>query len=170
MVLPFWVKPLAVLLLVGALFGGWRWRESVVYDNGYSAAVAERRQRDDEQLTLAMARTQATERALRERMDADSLARQNEKAKYEKTIDALRLKYSSGTGGLRAPGTCIPAATTGPDSGAAGGPGGEAGSVALLPETTSSVLDAAVGLRNSVRDRNALIDLYEQARTACNAK
>lgn len=169
MVLPFWVKPLAILLLLGALFGGWQWRESVVYENGYSAAVAERRQRDDEQLALAMARSQATERGLRDRMDSDTLQRQAEKVAYEKTIDDLRARYRAGNGGLRAPGACVPATTPGPDTGAASGPGDQAGSVALLPATTASVLDAAVGLRNSMRDRNALITLYEQARATCNA-
>jgi hypothetical protein len=163
----FW-KPLVGILIVVALYFAWQSHEATVYQRGYDAAVSERKQQDDERLALKTAQAFAETNALRERMDADSTARLIERKTYETTIDGLRADARRGNSGMRAPGTCVPRNTTPADSTTASGPVDQEG-FELLPETAESVLDAASELRNSVQDRNKLIDLYNQMRATCNA-
>lgn len=167
-IIPWWVKLLAVLALVGAVYVGWQRLEESIYQRGFDAAVAERKQQDDEHLAKATKQAQATERALRERMDSDSLARQTEKVAYEKTIDDLRADARRGAVRMRAPAACVRADAKGADPAATSGPG-PAEEAYLLPEATDVVLDVASGGAKDVRDYNALVALYNQMRATCNA-
>lgn len=110
----------------------------------------------------------AKERSLQAKFDNESAQRQKEKIDHEKAMSGVLANARRGDSGLRAPGTCPRIAAAPASASPASGPVAEEGYV-LLPETAESVLDAASDLRQSVLDRNALIDAYQQARATCNA-
>lgn len=160
-------KPLAGIALVLAMYFTLQAHDASIEQRAYDRAVAERRAQDDAQLTAATTKAHAQEAALQEQIYQQSVQRQEEKVKYEKTIADLHADARRGNSGMRAPGACVRADTAPADPAAAGRPGAETGFV-LLPETAGSVLDAASDLRQGVLDRNALIDLFNQCRAAAN--
>lgn len=166
------MNPLYKLIIaagaVVVLVLGWQWRESVVYENGHAAAITERKADDDKKIAEETAKAHAKERALEQTIYDDTISRAKEKAKYETDIETLRTAARAGNSGMRAPGTCLRANPAPANPSAAGGSRVEEGFI-LLPATAASVLDAASDSRNDVLARNALIDLYNQARATCNA-
>ena len=166
---PF-IKPLAWLALAGALIIGFRWHESKLYQSGYAAAMADRKTASEHELARATAQASDKERVLREQIDTTTMKRQQEKVDYEKTIADLTDRVRRGDVRLRAPGACgrVHADPAPTNPGTADGPVDQEG-FDLLPETAQSVLDAARELRDSVQDRNALIDEYNRVRAICNA-
>lgn len=157
----------AVLALVAALISIDTWRVHEADQAGFDRATSQRAERDRQQKITDGEQAARDTKTRQDKADADALARQQEKDKYEATIDDLRLAARRGNSGMRAPGTCVPKAATGASTGAAGGPVAETGYV-LLPETAGSVLDTAAYIRQSVLDRNKLIDEYNVCRAAAN--
>ncbi len=161
------IKALAVVVLLGALVFGWKHHEATVYERGHAAAIAERKAADDIELAKAIKQVGIETKAMQEDAEKKATERQEEKVKYEATINDLRTAARRGNSGMRNPDACVrsDAKSDGPST--ASGPSAETGHD-LLPETADTILDTAAYIRQSVLDRNALIDKYEMCRTAAN--
>lgn len=166
-VIPTSWKVGAALLLIGVLFAVDAYRVHEADQTGYVRATTERAARDGAQKIADDAKAANDTKTRQEKADIEAAQRQQEKAKYEATIEDFRAAARRGNSGMRAPGACIPAASPGVGAGPAGGPVAETGYV-LMPETAESVLDAAAVIRQGVLDRNALIDKFNECRAAAN--
>lgn len=162
-------KIFGALALILALVWGFREYRDWVFAQGYEKAVADRRERDKVAEDAARIKADKETKAAQEKAEADAVKREKERLAYEKTIDGLRAAALRGNSGMRAPGPRILTCPKGQSPGPAGGPVPEEGYV-ILPETAASVLDAAAYIRQSVLDRNALIDKYEACRATANAQ
>lgn len=155
---------LAIVLVIGHI-----WSVHDADKTGYARAVTERAAADAKQLAEDTAKADKETRERQAKADSDALVRQQEKTKYEATINDLRAAARAGNSGLRVKGSCVPASPTPTSSSTASGPSAEAGYV-LVPEVAASVLDAAADLRKSVSDRNTLIDRFNECRAAANSR
>lgn len=154
---------LAIVLVIGHI-----WSVHNADKTGYARAVTERAAADAKQLAADTAKVDKETRERQAKADSDALTRQQEKTKYEATINDLRVAARAGNSGLRVKGSCVPASTTPASPSTPSGPSPEAGYV-LVPETSESILSAASDLRQSVLDRNTLIDRFNECRAAANA-
>lgn len=155
-------------LLAAVLVAGHLWSVNAAEKRGYTMAVSERAVADSKHLADDTAKADKETKDRQLKSEAEALARQQEKTKYEATINDLRVAARAGNSGLRVKATCVSADTKSAGSGPAARLGAEEGYV-LMPETATSVLDAAADIRQSVLDRNTLIDRFNACRAAANA-
>lgn len=167
-VIPLSWKIGAGLVLAIVLAIGHMWSVNAADKRGYARAVTERATADAKRLAEDTIKADKETKDRQVKADSEAIARQQEKTKYEATINDLRAAARSGNSGLRVKGSCVPASPTSTGSSTPSGPLAEAGYV-LVPEAAASVLDAAADLRQSVLDRSALIDRFNECRAAANA-
>lgn len=152
----------------------------VLYGSGYVAGLcheqaawqasdAKREKADTDHLLAATQSARAKETALRNKLDAATTQRLQENADHETQLNAVRAAARAGAERLRCPGAALPADTEANNPGAASGPEPEAGRDGIVPATADDLFRIAGSIRQSVRERNALIDAYDAARATCNA-
>lgn len=170
--LPPWaIKALELLVLLGALAGTLALARHHVYQQGFDAAVAERKTADNAALGAAAQKAAADQRDLSNKFLLAQRDRFKENQNAQATIDNLRARVQSGAVVLHLhPGSsiCSIAAPTGTAAGP--GPGGEVGPSSLVPSAADALVSIAGRIKSGVRRENDLIDQYNYCRAAANAQ
>lgn len=168
--LPPWaIKALELLVLLGALAGTLALARHHVYQQGFDAAVAERKAEDDTALAAATQKAAADQRDLSNKFLLAQRDRFKENQDAQATIDNLRARVQSGAVVLHLrPGSalCSIAAPTGTAAGP--GPGGEVEPSSFVPSAADAIVSIAAGIKSGVRRENSLIEAYNTARESCN--
>lgn len=154
----------ALALCVSGYVAGLRHEQSA-----WQASDAKREREDGAHLLAATQSARTQETALRNKLDAATNQRLQENADHETQLNAVRAAARAGTERLRCPGAALPADTAPANPAAASGPEPEAGRDSIVPATADDLFRIAGSIRQSVRERNALIDAYNAARETCNA-
>jgi len=161
-----WKAAGAVALVVAVVAGGAAYR-SHVYHLGYDKAVSVRAEQDAKKKEEDTKAANAETARLQAEAEQKAIERQKKDAQYESTIKDLRAAALRGNSGMRLPATSVSKCAAPEGSGTASGPVTESGYV-LLPETATSVLDAAGDLAKGMRRINALIAEYDKCRASAN--
>jgi hypothetical protein len=163
-----YIKIAAAAALLGLFWWGWTSHEAKVYQRGYDAAVFERKAADDQHLAEAVADAEKETITLRDQVATEALKRSEENHEHEKAVADLTGRIITGDIRLRAQaGICVRSDAKSGDPAAAVGSGQEEGAY-VMPRVAVDVLRIAGDSAKDVRDRNALIDLYETMRASCN--
>jgi hypothetical protein len=135
----------------------------------WQAADVLRAKQDQAQLLAATQQARANEQALRAKLDTANELRLKEQSDHETTLAAVRAAARAGTERLHCPAAALPARTAPANPDAAARPGPEAGPGDLVPASADDLFGIAGRIVEIVRQRNALIDAYNAARSTCNA-
>lgn len=134
----------------------------------WAAADALRDQQDNAHLLADTERVRRQEASLNHRLALDAEQRYQENQAHEQELDKLRAAVRAGTERLRCPAATLPADAPAHDPGASIGSGEQARSGELVPATSDDLFRIGGRIAGIVRERNALIDAYQAARSTCN--
>lgn len=178
MLIPRWVKVVAILAALVGLFVAWQAYEARIFKQGYDKAAGEAREREAaikadalEQFNHAAAAAKAREDKLRSDLAASDAQRYEDNTRHEKTISDLRARARAGDLRLRIdvdPRSllgCAPPTGTGFTARL-----GDQARADLMPGITDNVLRLAGDSALDVRRYNDLVDAYNRAREICNAE
>lgn len=169
-------RVLVIIAIIGALFGA-----HLAYSSHYVAAGRTMQLADDEAQKAAdnkAAEKKIADANTRAKAAGDLLAaktteyetnRVTENANHEKALKVERARALAGASELRCPANTAnrgDTAGSGTDRSVTGRPGAEAGTN-LVPGAADSILGIASDSAKLVRDYNQIVDLYNDARTAC---
>lgn len=162
------------LAIVAGLFAaafGFGWVKGAGHvQAAWTTADALRVKQDDSHLAADNARAQADTDKLRAVFDAAAELRYKENTQHEHDLEAVRARAAAGVERLRCPASALPADAQAAHPGPAAGPGAEDRPGEIVPAAAADLFRIGAGVAGVVRDRNALIDLYNQAQATCNAK
>jgi hypothetical protein len=134
----------------------------------WQAADAVRTKQDGEYQLAATKAARSKEQALRTKIDTATEQRTKDAIQHAKDLDSVRADARAGRSGLRCPSAALPANPAPADPATAGRPGAEDGRDRIVPGTADDLLRIGGSIVEIVRQRNAIIDTYNAARTACN--
>lgn len=167
--IPLPYRILALVLLAVSMLGGGYVAGLCHEQAAWQASDAKREREDGAHLLAATQSARAQETALRNKLDAATNQRLQENVDHETQLNAVRAAARAGTERLRCPGAALPADTEANNPGAAARPEPEAGRDSIVPGVADDLFRIAGSIKQSVRERNALIDAYNAARETCNA-
>lgn len=168
--LPDWaIKAIEIGVLLAALGGAITYAHHHVYQQGRADEKAERKADDDAALRIASAQAYADQKALSDKFLLAQRDRFKENHDAQATIEDLRSRVRAGAVVLRIPaGSAVCSISPVGDSAAGTGPGGQTGSVQLVPGTADAFISIGGRIAAGVRRENNLIDAYNDIRAACN--
>lgn len=170
--LPPWaIKAIELLVLLAALAASLVWAHHHIYQQGYDDAVEARKAEDNIALVAAQAKAAADQKELSDKFLLAQRDRFKENEDAKTAIEALRRRVQSGASVLRLPvGSAICSAATSGNTASGAGSSGEERSIQLMPGTADAFVSVGGRIAAGVRRENELIDAYNTAREACNAK
>lgn len=168
--LPPWaIKAIELLVLLAALAGSLAYAHHHVYQQGFDAAVAERKAEDNAALAAATAKAAADQRDLSNKFLLAQRDRFKENQDAKTAIEALRRRVQSGTTVLRFPsGGAV--CTVAPPNGAGPVAGLTAAGPDLMPGLSDNLVSLAGRIAAGMRREDGLIAEYERCKASANAK
>lgn len=166
--IPLPYRILALVALIAALIGGGYTAGLRHERSAWQAADALRAKQDTAQLLAATEAARRRELALQAAFDIATAQRLKEQSNHETQLASLRAAARAGTERLRCPIAALPADPAPANPGIAARPEPEARSSDIVPATADDLFRIGSSIADIVRQRNALIDAYNAARSTCN--